>query len=160
MSPLKRILLGTALSAALLLPGWASARTVVVTTTLKSYGGDGAYLALYLTDSAGAHVRTLWVAGEKTKYHRHLSDWYRAAGAAASIDGVTGASVGAGRTLKVTVELEDALIDAGYLLKVDAAVEDMRDAPRDVAVPFTTAGAGKSVAGRRYVGQFSYGLGS
>jgi hypothetical protein len=66
--------------------------------------------------------------------------------------------VGAGRSLKVTVDLADALFDAGYKLNVDAAVEDMQDSPRDVSAPLTTAGAGKPVAGRRYVAGFSYGL--
>lgn len=148
-----------ALTSAIVLPGLATARPVTLTTTMKNYGGDGAYLALYLTDPSGAHVRTLWVAGEKSKYHKHLTDWYRATGGSrAQIDGITGASVGEGRSLKVTVELADALIDAGYKLNVDAAAEDMRDSPRDVSVPLTKAGAGKPTAGRRYVAGFTYGL--
>mgnify|MGYP006174878443 CR=1 FL=1 len=148
-----------ALSTALALPGLASARPVTLTTTLKNYGGDGAYLAVYLTDPSGAYVRTLWVAGKKSKYYKHLTDWYRAtAGKRSPVDGVTGASVGAGRSLKVTVDLADALFDAGYTLNVDAAAEDMRDSPRDVSVPLTRAGAGKPVAGRRYVATFTYAL--
>lgn len=148
-----------ALSSALALPGPAEARPVTLTTTLKQYGGDGAYLAVYLTDASGAHVRTLWVAGGKTKYHKHLADWYRAtAGKPVRIDGITGASVGAGRSLKVVAELEDALFDAGYTLNVDAAVEDMRDSPREISVPLTKAGAGRPVAGRSYVASFTYGL--
>ena len=146
-----------AMSIAMALPGLAMARPVTITTTLKTYGGDGAYLALYLTDPSGAPVRTLWVAGRKSKYHKHLSDWYRATGgAAAQINGITGASVGAGRTLKVSVELADALFDAGYSLQVDAAVEDMRDSPRDASVPLTQAGAGKANAGKRYVADIRY----
>jgi hypothetical protein len=148
-----------ALSAALTLPGLAAARPVTLTTTLKNYRGNGAYLALYLTDANGAHVRTLWVAGEKSKYYKHLTDWYRATGGnRAQIDGITGASVGAGRSLKVTVDLADALFDAGYKLNVDAAAEDMQDSPRDVSVPLTTSGAGTPAAGRRYVGSLTYGL--
>ena len=65
-----------ALSTALALPGLASARPVTLTTTLKNYGGDGAYLAVYLTDPSGAYVRTLWVAGKKSKYYKHLPDWH------------------------------------------------------------------------------------
>ena len=146
-----------AVTAALLSPSMATARPVTVTTTLKNYGGDGAYLALYLTDPAGAYVRTLWVAGKKTKYYKHLTDWYRATGGNRShIDGITGASVGAGRTLKVTVELADALLDAGYRLNVDAAAEDMQDSPRDAAVPLTKAGVGKPTPGRRYVANLTY----
>ena len=68
-----------------------------------------------------------------------------------------GASVGAGRNLEVTVDLADALFDAGYALNLDAAAEDMPESPRDVSVPLTTSGAGKTVAGRRYVASFRYG---
>ena len=148
-----------ALSTALALPGLASARPVTLTTTLKNYGGDGAYLAVYLTDPSGAYVRTLWVAGKKSKYYKHLSDWHRATGGSPSqINGLTGASVGEGRSLKITADLADALFDAGYKLNIDAAAEDMRDSPRDISVPLTKAGAGKPVAGRSYVAGFTYGL--
>ena len=86
---------------------------------------------------------------------------------AAAVDGVaiegvswpaTGASVGAGRTLEITLDLADALFDAGYVLHVDAAVEDMRDSPDDVAVPLTTQGAGKTTQGRRYVASLKYDM--
>lgn len=148
-----------ALSTALALPGLATARPVTLTTTLKNYGGDGAYLAVYLTDPSGAYVRTLWVAGKKSKYYKHLSDWHRATGGSPSqINGLTGASVGEGRSLKVTADLADALFDAGYKLNIDAAAEDMRDSPRDISVPLTKAGAGKPVSGRSYVAGFTYGL--
>lgn len=148
-----------ALSTALALPGLASARPVTLTTTLKNYGGDGAYLAVYLTDPSGAYVRTLWVAGKKSKYYKHLTDWHRATGGSPSqINGLTGASVGEGRSLKVTADLADALFDAGYKLNIDAAAEDMRDSPRDISVPLTKTGAGKPVAGRSYVAGFTYGL--
>jgi hypothetical protein len=148
-----------ALSTALALPGLASARPVTLTTTLKNYGGDGAYLAVYLTDPSGAYVRTLWVAGKKSKYYKHLSDWHRATGGSPSqINGLTGASVGEGRSLKITADLADALFDAGYKLNIDAAAEDMRDSPRDISVPLTKAGAGKPVSGRSYVAGFTYGL--
>ena len=148
-----------ALSTALALPGLASARPVTLTTTFKNYGGDGAYLAVYLTDPSGAYVRTLWVAGKKSKYYKHLTDWHRATGGSPSqINGLTGASVGEGRSLKVTADLADALFDAGYKLNIDAAAEDMRDSPRDISVPLTKAGAGKPVVGRSYVAGFTYGL--
>ena len=156
---MKNLISCLAVSAALALPGLASARPVTLTTTLKNYGGDGAYLAVYLTDPSGAYVRTLWVAGKKSKYYKHLTDWHRATGGSPSqINGLTGASVGEGRSLKVTADLADALFDAGYKLNIDAAAEDMRDSPRDISVPLTKAGAGKPVSGRSYVAGFTYGL--
>lgn len=148
-----------ALTTALTLPGLALARPVTLTTTLTNYGGDGAYLALYVTDASGAYAGTLWVAGGKSKYYEHLTDWYRATGGdTAQINGITGASVGAGRSLTITLDLQDALFDAGYVLHIDAAVEDMRDSPREVSVPLTTSAAGQSVKGKRYVATFGYGL--
>lgn len=148
-----------ALTTALVLPGLAMARPVTLTTTLTNYGGDGAYLALYVTDAAGAYAGTLWMAGGKSKYYEHMSDWYRATGGEpAQINGITGASVGAGRTLEITIDLQDALFDAGYTLHIDAAVEDMRDSPRDVSVPLTTQGAGQPVVGRRYIANLTYGF--
>lgn len=141
----------------LAVPALAQGRTVTLSMTLKNYGGNGAYLAVYLTDARGALAGTLWVAGSKAKYYKHLSDWNRlAAGHTARLDGVTGASVGEGRTLKVTADLADALFDAGYEIHVDAAVEDMRDSPSEIRVPLTTAGAGQSAAGRQFIQSFAY----
>ncbi|MDR0810432.1 MAG: DUF2271 domain-containing protein [Gemmobacter sp.] len=135
----------------------ALARPVTITTTMKPYGGNGAYLALYLTDAQGAYQGTIWMSGQKMKYWRDLSGWYRATGGAPSgIDAITGASVGAGRTLTVTVDLADALIDAGYQIRVDSAVEDMGARPAEVAASLTTGGKGQPVAGRGFVQSLQY----
>lgn len=156
---MKSLLATLALTTALTLPGLAMARPVTLTTQLSNYGGDGAYLALYVTDSSGAYAGTLWMAGGKSKYYDSLSDWYRATGGdPAQINGITGASVGAGRPLEITLDLADALFDAGYTLHIDAAVEEMRNSPNEVAVPLTTAGAGTAVKGRRYVASFTYDM--
>jgi len=156
---MKTIFATLALTTALTLPGIAMARPVTITTTLKDYGGNGAFLAIYVTDPKGTYAGSLWMAGTKSKYYEHLSDWYRATGGnTAEINGITGASVGAGRRLEITLDLADALFDAGYTVHVDAAAEDMRDSPNEIAVPLTAQGAGQSVPGRRYIANFSYGL--
>ncbi|MAU98884.1 MAG: Tat pathway signal protein [Fulvimarina sp.] len=156
---MKSLLAALALTTALTLPGIATARPITMTAQLNSYGGDGAYLALYVTDASGAYAGSLWMAGGKSKYYRHLTEWYSATGGdTAQIDGISGASVGAGRTLEVTLDLADALFDAGYTLHIDAAVENMRESPNEIAVPLTTAGAGTPVRGRRYVASFAYGM--
>ena len=156
---MKSLLAALALTTALTLPGIATARPITMTAQLNSYGGDGAYLALYVTDASGAYAGSLWMAGGKSKYYRHLTEWYSATGGdTAQIDGISGASVGAGRTVEVTLDLADALFDAGYTLHIDAAVENMRESPNEIAVPLTTAGAGTPVRGRRYVASFAYGM--
>ena len=156
---MKSLLAALALTTALTMPQIAMAKPVTLTTTLNDYGGDGAYLALYVTDAKGAYAGSLWMAGGKSKYYEHLRDWHSATGEnAAEINGITGASVDAGGTLKITLDLADALFDAGYKLHIDAAVEDMRDSPSEVVIPLTSAGAGKTASGRRYIRSFTYGL--
>ncbi len=155
----KPLLTTVAAACVLAVPALAQARQVTLTTQLKNYGGDGAYLAVYLTDAKGAYAGTLWVAGGKAKYYRHLSDWNRlSAGDTKRLAGVTGASVGAGRTLKVTADLADTLIDAGYEIRIDAAVEDMRDSPAEVRLPLATSQAGKPQAGKQYIQSMSFQL--
>lgn len=137
----------------------AQAREVTITTELNAYRGDGAYLAIYLTDASGKYARTLWMAGGKSKYYKHLLDWARGSGGKRSeYDGMTGASVTSGASLTITVDIDDTLIDAGYLVRVDSAVEDQRENRVDAEVPLTTQGAGTPVAGRGYVKALSYSL--
>ena len=155
----KPFLTTLAAACALALPALAHSRPVTLTAQLKNYGGNGAYLAAYLTDAKGAYAGTLWVAGGKAKYYKHLSDWNRlSAGDTKRLVGVTGASVGAGRTLKVTLDLADALIDAGYEIRVDASVENMRDSPSEVRVPLSASQAGKPQAGKQYIQAVSFQL--
>jgi len=152
---MKKTLALLALTTALTVPALASARPVTFTVDMTRYGGDGAYVALYVTDASGAYAGSLWMAGGKSKYYKHLEGWYRATrGDTAQVDGITGASVGAGRSLEITLDLQDAIFDAGYTLHVDAAVEDMRDSPREVSIPLTAGGA--SAQGRTYISRVSY----
>ncbi|MEO8015146.1 DUF2271 domain-containing protein [Polaromonas sp.] len=156
---LKTLAASLFLAGAMAAPGLVQARPVTLTTQLQSYGGNGAYLAFYVTDASGQYKKTLWVSGKKSKYYKHLRDWARGSGLRASeFDGVSGASVGSGKSLKVTVELADALIDAGYEIRVDSAVEDQRENPADVRAPLTKQGAGKPAPGRGYVKSFTYDM--
>lgn len=156
---MKKILFALGLATVITLPAQAQAREVTFTTQLNNYGGDGAYLALYLTDETGKYQQTLWISGEKSKYYKHLRDWARGSGLKqAEYDGVSGASVTSGRTLDVTLEVDDAFIDSGYQVRIDSAVEDMRDNRADIVAPLTTEGSGKTVSGRGYVHSFVYDL--
>lgn len=154
---MKAFLAMLAVTTALTIPTIAMAGEVTFTTTMRNYGGDGAYLAYYVTDAKGKYAGSLWMAGGKAKYYEHLSGWYRAtAGNTAEINGITGASVGAGRSLKITLDLADTLFDAGYQLHIDAAVEDMRDSPSEIVVPLTSNAAGQIVKGKRYIADFTF----
>jgi hypothetical protein len=153
---MKKYAVALGLAAAIAFPALAQAKTVTLNTTLKGYGGNGAYLAIYLTDAQGKFHSTLRVAGRKAKYHSHLRDWSR--GERRNVDGITGASVGSGQSLKVSVNVADALIDAGYQIRIDSAVENGRENAAEVVAPLTAANAGKPVSGKGYVKSFSFDM--
>ncbi|QBL10470.1 DUF2271 domain-containing protein [Rheinheimera sp. D18] len=154
---MKKLTFSLVIAALVALPSLTYAREVTFSTVMKNYRGEGAYVALYLVDANGNYQQTLWVAGEKTKYYKHLSGWAMGSKlTAAEYDGHTGASVLSSKTLTVTVDIADEMIDAGYEVRVDTAVEDQRDNRSDAAVKLTTDGVGKTVAGRGYVQSLSY----
>ncbi|SFJ80492.1 DUF2271 domain-containing protein [Celeribacter neptunius] len=148
-----------AATTALTAPAIANAAEITLDTQLQNYGGERAYLAYYLTDADGTYVRHLWIASGKSRWWQHLRNWYAATdGAASEIAGLSGASVGSGRSLKVTVEVEDALINAGYQIHVDTAVEHMADVADDVVVPLDQASAGQTVSGRGFIASFTFDM--
>lgn len=147
MKPFYALPLGFA--AAVALPALAIAKPVTVTAQFADYGGYGAYAAVYVTDAQGKVVQTLHVAGKKAKYYRNLSGWAR--GASGSIDGLTGASIGSGGTLEVTADIADAMLDAGYQVRVDTAVEDGNTYVADGAVPLAAGSVGKPAPGNGYL---------
>ncbi len=148
-----------AASTALTVPMAADAAQVSIETKMANYGGEDAYLAFYITDASGNYVRHVWVASGKTRWWDHLRNWYSATGGSSSeIAGLSGASVGSGRTLKISLEIEDALVNAGYQIRVDSAVEHMADIPAEITVDLDAANAGQSVSGRGLIASFTFDM--
>lgn len=146
------------LATALVAPGVAWARDVTIEARMVRYSGHAAYVAVYLADASGAYHSTLWVSGHKTKYYGTLRGWVRGVSQAGSInlDGITGASVGGGETLTVHATLADALIDAGYQIHVDTAVENGGEYTDDAVIPVTSEPV--TVDGTGYVSQVSVSM--
>ncbi len=154
---LSKLALTTAFTSLMLVPGLAQAMPVTLTTTLSNFPNRSAYLAIYVTDKKGVYQGSLWMAGGAARYYHYLKGWMRATrGNLGEINGITGASVGSGRTLKIQLDLPAAVFDAGYQLHIDAASEGMRESPNDVVVPLTTSGSGKAAKGRYFVKSFTY----
>lgn len=149
---MKKIVTTLLLATALVTPEIAFAKNVTITTQVASYGGPYAYVAIYLTGPDGRYESTIWVAGQRAQYQRHLRGWVRSAGAdAGRVDGITGASVGSGQTLKLNVNIADALIDAGYQIHVDSAVENYGEYPDNIVAPLSAAKSGVAVSGNGFV---------
>lgn len=135
----------------------SEAKEVTLTTALKNYGGEAAYFAIYLTDSEGVYQQTLWVGGKKLQYYKSLLDWaYGSKKRKTEYDGKSGASLKSGSTFTVKAIIDDALIDAGYQIRIDTAVERGKRIAGDLVTPLISANMGKSVAGTVYVKSFTY----
>ncbi len=156
---MNKYLASATLASAFILPAAAQAKPITFSTTMTNYGGSQAYMVMYVTDASGAYQGSLWMSGNRSKYYRDLRKWYRATGGnPAEVSGITGASVGSGRTLNVTLDLSDALFNAGYQLHIDTAVEDMGGVPSDVVVPLKTNKAGKAISGKRFIRTFRFNM--
>lgn len=156
---MKKIIASLLICTALVAPAVAMAREVTITTSLDRYSGREAYLAIYVTNPDGSYNSTLHVAGGKTRYLGELRGWVYAlqsSGANLSLDGITGASVGSGQTLTIKANLADAMIDAGYQVHVETAVEHGGEYPDDAVAPITSSP--QQVAGSGYVNTFSVSM--
>lgn len=152
MKKLAKILL---ISTAIWLPQMAEARTVSFDLTVKNYTGPGAYVVVYITRPDNKLHSTIWLNSKEEKYLPALLGWHRhAIRQGLRIDGFSGASLGAGKSVKFKANIPDSLIDSGFKIQVDAAAEDQGMAAKDVSIPLSSQSV--STAGKRgFITSFS-----
>jgi hypothetical protein len=137
----------------------AHADEAIVVVQLNEYVGPGAYFQLYLVDPEGRFDRTLWVSGDDKLWWPDSKRWYGYfSRAPEEIDAVTGASTAAGSRTVMRVEIDPALIDAGYTLRVETAVEEAENYQADAEVPLTRANERAKTPGTGYVRYIRYRL--
>lgn len=142
---------------ALSLSTFLQAKEVTFITTLDDYEGKNAYLAMYITSAEGEYQQTLWVSGEKKKYYSSLRGWARASGLKNSeYDGRTGATIPSGKSYTITTDVDDALIDTGYQIRIDSSIEGQMSGRDDIIVNLTRQGVGESTPGNYYIESFIY----
>ncbi|WP_162651885.1 DUF2271 domain-containing protein [Lentilitoribacter sp. Alg239-R112] len=149
---MRKIITALALSTALMAPSLAYAKTISATVTMKGFRGPPAYVAVYLTKPNGQFHSTLSIKGSKNKYRKHLRGWIRGSSRSKQkLDGLSGASVGSGRTFTVSANVKDALLSAGYQVHVDTAVEDRGEFKSDAAVVMNSTQSSAVANGKGFV---------
>ena len=149
---MRKTLAVLAISTTLIAPGVVQAKNISATITMKGFRGPPAYVAVYLTKPNGQFHSTLSVHGKKSKYRKHLRGWIRGASRSKQrLDGLTGASVGSGRTLTVSANVQDSLLNAGYQVHVDTAVEDRGEFRSDAAIQVNTSQPSAVTTGKGFV---------
>ncbi|SUO93952.1 DUF2271 domain-containing protein [Suttonella ornithocola] len=154
---LKKILVATALSTSLAFSVAAQATEATFLVQLNEYEGHPAYFTMYLVDPEGRYVRTLWVSGPETRWHKSQPRWWKYLGRAPQeLDAITGASTKAGDREVIRVHLNEDELDKGYKVRVDSIVEDQNNYPTDVEAELSSDKQKAKIPGTGYVRYIRY----
>ncbi len=135
-----------------------NAKEMTTMVQLINYKGEKAYFAMYLVNPNGRYEKTLYVSGtEQRWYEEGLPRWWKyKTRAEENVDGITGASTGNGDRLIVKIDIDDAVVDAGYKIRVATSVEDIANTPTDAEFELTSENVRKKLAGNTYVRYVRY----
>lgn len=120
---------------------------------MTNYLGEGAYIVVALINKDDAYDKTLYVLGSDRKWYPNLKEWHKAfKKKPTDISATTGASVSGGDRSVVTLEIDNAKINAGYKIRFESAVEDKAYHVKDLEIPLTTeALAAKNEGSQGYI---------
>ncbi|MFY0593143.1 DUF2271 domain-containing protein [Roseivirga sp.] len=136
--------------------GFTSLKTDKVTykclIQLTNYGGEGAYVVLSVLDDKGEYIQTLSVHGDDEDWYEDLPAWYEFyPNNKEKIDGMAGASILSGGRKVASLTLDASLINAGYKLRFETAVEDQEYYEKDLEIDLTENVAGQRLKGNGYI---------
>ncbi|MEO6013134.1 MAG: DUF2271 domain-containing protein [Devosia sp.] len=143
------ILLTLALAA---VPSLALATPVGLEVEMGSYMGEEAFFVVYVIDSEGRYAKTLWVAGRDRAYYKEMARWWKyLARQPQDLDAITGASVGSDEGVTLAFEIDEAMLNAGYSLRIESAVEELTVFAEDAVIPLSDASRGQTIEGSGYI---------
>lgn len=119
---------------------------------LTNYTGEGAYIVVSLLDSEGKYQKTLQVLGDDDEWYYELSDWWKFYGKKRiNIDGITSATISGGERVVKILSINDNLLNKGYKLRFETAVEEKGYYPDDVEFELTREALSGKHKGRGFV---------
>jgi alpha-tubulin N-acetyltransferase len=119
---------------------------------MTNYNGEAAYMVVSLIDPQGNYQKTLYVFGDNGKYYDSLKKWFVFyQDKKEKIDAVTGASITQGDRKTITLNLDKNLLDQGYKIRFESAVEDQNYYTTDAEVPFSSESLKGKTEGSGYV---------
>lgn len=119
---------------------------------LKNYKGEGAYIVVSLLDTKGKYVKTLGVMGDDDEWYNTLKEWHKFQKIKKEqLDAITGASVSPGNRSVKIFKIESKLINKGYKIRFESAVEDQPYYSQDIEIPLNTTDLTKKYEGKGYI---------
>ncbi|MBX2923227.1 MAG: DUF2271 domain-containing protein [Chitinophagaceae bacterium] len=147
--PLMIVILFSSITAMAQKPGHTKYKCMVQMT---NYVGEAAYVVVSVINPSGAYEKTLYMMGPDKKWYDHFKAWYKFnTKSPANLSAITGASVAGGDRSVTTFEIEDAIVDAGYKLRFESAVEDQKYYEKDIEIELTKENLSKKTEGTNYI---------
>lgn len=119
---------------------------------MANYTGEGAYVVVSLVNNKGEYQKTLQMLGDDNEWYNTLKSWFEFfTKKRDDIDAVTGASIAGGDRKIITLELDPSLLDKGYTIRFESAVEDQNYHKIDAEVKFSSEHILKKTDGKGYI---------
>lgn len=119
---------------------------------MNSYDGEGAYVIISLINPNNTYEKTLYVLGRDEDWYADITNWWNYYGKKRyALDGITGATLSGGKTGVSIIEIEDSKIDAGYKIRFETAVEDLKYYTKDIEFELTSESVKSKKVGAGYI---------
>ena len=119
---------------------------------MTNYEGHGAYVVISLLDREGEYQKTLYVQGDDDEWYFDITEWWNFYGKRRpDIDAITGATISGGQRAISVIDLDEAWIDSGYIIRFESAVEDQEYHVSDVEFELTSANISHKIEGNGFI---------
>jgi hypothetical protein len=118
---------------------------------MNAYTGEEAYIVVSLINPKGQYDRTLYMMGKDKQWYNGFKEWFKFFSKTKKVNAKTGASVGGGDRSLVVLDIDDALVNKGYKLRFETAVEDQKYYVSDVEVPLSSEILAGKADGNGYI---------
>ena len=119
---------------------------------MTNYTGESASMVVSLIDPEGNYQKTLHIFGDNGKYYDSLKKWFGFySSKKEKVDAITGASITQGDRKTIVLNLERSLLNKGYKIRFESAVEDQYYYTTDAEVPFSSEGLKSKTEGTGYI---------
>ncbi len=119
---------------------------------MKNYSGEGAYIVISLLNQKGEYIKTLYVQGEDDEWYFDIPEWWKFQGKKrANIDAITGATISGGEREISIISIEDNVVNKGYKIRFETAVEDQEYHTSDVEFELTKENLKSKIEGKGFI---------
>lgn len=117
-----------------------------------NYSGEGAYVVISLLNQKGDYEKTLYVQGTDDEWYFDISEWWNFQGKKrANIDAITGATISGGERTISVISIANNVIDQGYKIRFETAVEDQEYHTSDVEFDLTSENLKSKIEGKGFI---------